>query len=137
MYHTLLFFHVLGAFALVAGTSAAAPFALEWGKAALDSPAAARLARIGAALSGAGAVMVVVFGLWLVDHVGYHFFRFWILAALALVGVGGYCNGQVAAAARRALSGEAERRRLNLLWIGDMLSAALILVLMIWKPGYA
>ena len=101
LYETLLFFHVLGAFALVAGTTAMAPFALGWGQAALERVGAARLASTGAMLSGVGAVLTLVLGLWLVHKVGYSFFRFWILGALVLWGIAGYCNGQVSATARK------------------------------------
>src|SRR3954470_23557349 len=96
LYETLLFFHVLGAFALVAGTTAMAPFALGWGQAALERAGTARLASVGSILSGIGAVLTIVLGLWLVHNAGYQFFRFWILGALVLWGVAGYSNGQVA-----------------------------------------
>lgn len=136
LYETLLFFHVLGAFALVAGTTAMAPFALGWGGAALEGVTGARLAVVGAALSGIGAVLTIVLGLWLVDKVGYAFFRFWIVGALVLWVGAAYCNGNVAGAARRLVKGEADRKRVALLWAGDMLGAVLILVLMVWKPGH-
>lgn len=137
MYHTLLFFHVLGAFALVAGTTAMAPFALGWGSVALEGIAAARLAVIGAVMSGVGAVLTIVLGLWLVHHQGYHFFRVWIIGALVLWAIAGYCNGRVAGAARGRVKDEADGQKVNLLWAGDMLGALLLLVLMMWKPGYA
>jgi uncharacterized membrane protein len=136
LYETLLFFHVLGAFALVAGTTAMAPFALGWGRAALDRGNAARLALVGAILSGIGAVLTIVLGLWLVGNVGYHFFRFWILGALVLWGIAGYSNGEVASAARKVGKGEDENRDVRRLWAADMLGALLLLVLMVWKPGH-
>ena len=43
-------------------------------------------------------------GLWLVSNVGYSFFRVWILGALVFWAVAGYCNGEVASAARTARS---------------------------------
>lgn len=136
LYETLLFFHVLGAFSLVAGTTAMAPFALGWGQAALERANAARLAVTGAILSGVGAVLTIVLGLWLVHEVGYHLFRLWILGALVLWGVAGYCNGAVAGIARKALKGEDAGQGARRLWAGDALGALLILVLMIWKPGH-
>ncbi len=135
LYDTLLFFHVLGAFALVSGTTAMAPFALGWGQVALERSGAARLALVGAILSGVGAVLTIVLGLWLVHNVGYQFFRLWILGALVLWGIAGYCNGEVASAARRALKGE-DGKAVRRLWMGDMLGAILLLVLMVWKPGH-
>src|SRR3954451_10848254 len=136
LYETLLFFHVLGAFALVAGTTAMAPFALGWGSAALERAGAARLALTGSILSGIGAVLTLVLGLWLVHKVGYSFFRFWILGALVLWAIAGYSNGEVAGTARKFMRGEDEGRNVRLLWVADILGATLLLVLMVWKPGH-
>jgi uncharacterized membrane protein len=136
LYETLLFFHVLGAFALVAGTTAMAPFAIGWGQAALDRTAAARLALTGSILSGVGAVLTLVLGLWLVDKASYSFFRFWILGALVLWAVAGYTNGEVSRAARSVGKGEDDGRNVQTLWIVDALGATLLLVLMVWKPGH-
>jgi hypothetical protein len=136
LYETLLFFHVLGAFALVAGTAAMAPFAIGWGVVALERIGAARLALIGAILSGVGAVLTLVLGLWLVGEANYSFFRFWILGALVLWAVAGYSNGQVAGVAREALKGDDAGRDVRTMWIVDALGATLLLVLMIWKPGH-
>ncbi|HYZ29324.1 MAG TPA: hypothetical protein VE570_09740 [Thermoleophilaceae bacterium] len=135
-YETLLFFHVFGAFALVAGTVAMAPFALGWGQAALERVGAARLALTGSVLSGVGAVLTLVLGLWLVQKADYAFFRFWILGALVLWAVAGYSNGQVGGAARDVAKGQDGRRDVRTLWVVDLLGAVLLLVLMIWKPGH-
>ena len=136
LYETLLFFHVLGAFALVAGTTAMAPFALGWGQVVLERIGAARLALVGAILSGVGAVLTLVLGLWLVKNVGYSFFRFWILGALVLWAIAGYSNGEVAKAARGVKNGEDAGRDVRALWVVDLLGATLLLVLMVWKPGH-
>jgi hypothetical protein len=133
LYETLLFFHVLGAFALVAGTTAMAPFAFGWGLAAMERIGSARLAMIGAILSGVGAVLTL--GLWLVGEANYSFFRFWILGALVLWAIAGYSNGQVAGVAREVKNGQ-EGRDVRTMWIVDALGAALLLVLMVWKPGH-
>src|SRR4051794_17493373 len=100
LYDVLLFLHVTGAFSLVAGTVAMAPFAFALGGAALERPEAARIAFAGSILSGVGAVLTLVLGLWLVGNVGYSFFRFWILGALVLWAVAGYSNGEVSRTAR-------------------------------------
>jgi uncharacterized membrane protein len=136
LYDTLLFFHVLGAFALVAGTAAMAPFALGLGSAALERVERARIASVGAILSGVGAVLTLVLGLWLVQNVGYQLFRFWVIGALVLWAFAGYCNGRVATAARDAAKGRDAGLSLRLIWYGDALGAALLLVLMVWKPGH-
>ena len=136
LYETLLFFHVLGAFFLVAGTVAMAPFALGWGEAALERAGAARLAFTGSILSGIGAVLTLVLGLWLVHKVGYQFFRFWVLGALVLWAIAGYSNGEVSGAARSVVKGEDGGRDVRVLWAVDLLGATLLLVLMVWKPGH-
>jgi hypothetical protein len=136
LYETLLFFHVLGAFSLVAGTTAMAPFALGWGQAALDRVGSARLAMLGSILSGVGAVLTLVLGLWLVDKVGYSFFRFWILGALVLWAIAGYSNGQVAGVARNVAKGDDQGKDVRVMWVADALGAMLLLVLMVWKPGH-
>ena len=136
LYETLLFFHVLGAFALVAGTTAMAPFAFGWGLAALERIGAAQLAMLGSILSGVGAVLTLVLGLWLVGKADYSFFRFWILGALVLWAIAGYSNGQVGRAAREVTKGEDAGKNVRTLWIVDMVGAVLLLVLMVWKPGH-
>lgn len=136
LYETLLFFHVLGAFCLVAGTVAMAPFVLGFGTAALERPGSARLAFIGSILSGIGAVSTLVLGLWLVGNVGYSFFRFWILGALVLWAIVGYSNGQVSGAARGVVKGEDSGHDVRMLWWVDLAGATLLLVLMVWKPGH-
>jgi hypothetical protein len=113
-----------------------APFALGWGQVVLERAGAARLAFIGSIMSGVGAVLTLVLGLWLVHKVGYHFFRFWILGALVLWAIAGYSNGEVSTAARKVVKGEDENRSVRVLWAVDMLGATLLLVLMVWKPGH-
>jgi uncharacterized membrane protein len=136
LYETLLFFHVLGAFALVAGTTAMAPFALGFGQAALERGGAVKLAMTGSILSGIGAVLTLVLGLWLVENAGYEFFRLWILAALVFWAIAGYSNGQISRAARGVDRGEEAGGNLRVVWIADALGATLLLVLMVWKPGH-
>jgi uncharacterized membrane protein len=136
LYETLLFVHVLGAFALLAGTTAMAPFALGWGQAALERAGAVKLAMTGSILSGIGAVLTLVLGLWLVANVGYEFLRLWILGALVFWAIAGYSNGEIAKAARGALRGEEAAGNLRALWIADAFSATVLLALMVWKPGH-
>jgi hypothetical protein len=136
LYETLLFFHVLGAFAVIAGTAAMAPFALGWGAAALERAGAARLASLGSILFGVGAVLTLVLGLWLVGNADYSFFRFWVLGALVLWAVAGWSSGEISNAVRGVLKGDDSGRDLTTLWIVNALGATLLLVLMIWKPGH-
>ncbi len=50
--------------------------------------------------------------------------------------VAGYCNGEVSAAARKVGKGESPGKDVRALWVVDALGAALLLVLMVWKPGH-
>ena len=136
LYETLLFLHVLGAFALIAGTTAMAPFAVGWGQVALERTGTAKLATTGSILSGIGAILTLGLGLWLVGNVGYSFFRVWILAALVFWAVAGYCNGEVARSARGAANGEDGGRDVKVLWAVDMAAAILLIAIMVWKPGH-
>jgi hypothetical protein len=109
---------------------------MGWGLAALERAGTARLAMVGSILSGVGAVLTLVLGLWLVDKAGYSFFRFWILGALVLWAIAGYSNGEVSKVARGVMKGEDGGRDVRTLWIVDILGATLLLVLMVWKPGH-
>jgi hypothetical protein len=135
LYDVLLFLHVFGAFSLVAGTTAMAPFALGVGRGALDRLDAVRLATVGSIMSGVGATLTLVIGLWLVGEVGYAFLRFWILGALALWMFAGYANDRVGRAARAELK-DGTPADVRHLWYMDTLGALLLLAIMIFKPGH-
>src|SRR5207237_1361445 len=134
LYDYLLFVHVFGAFALVAGTTAMAPYALGLGR-VLERGELVRMASVGAILSGVGATLTLVIGLWLVGNVGYHFFRLWIVAALALWAMAGYSNDRVRRAAQ-AEAGGGERTDVRMLWVIDASGAALLLADMLFKRGH-
>lgn len=149
-----LLFHLLGAFSLVAGT-AVAGVAFETAR-RRESPAEIALvlglARIGVLLVATGLLLVVVFGLWLVDlgHWGYG--SGWVDAALALLVVVvalGALGGQRPKQARklasrlaverapmsdelRALLHDRVTRALN--FVSALLLLAII-ALMVFKPG--
>jgi hypothetical protein len=135
-YDLLLFAHVFGAFALIAGTTALAPFALGTGAALLERPAVLRTAVIGAAASTLGGTLTLVFGLWLVANRDYAFLRLWIVGALVLWAISGYSNTRVAAAARGERDGEPLSVNLRALWAADAIGAIVILLLMVYKPGH-
>jgi hypothetical protein len=135
-YELLLFVHVLGAFALIAGTTALAPFALGVGAGLLERASVLRIAVVGAAASALGGALTLVFGLWLVADRDYRLLRLWVLGALALWAVSGYANTRVAAAARGERDAKPVAVNLKALWAADAIGAVLILVLMIWKPGH-
>lgn len=134
-YELLLFVHVAGGFALIAGTTSLAPFALGFGAGLLERTAVLRTAVIGAAASTLGGTLTLIFGLWLVADRDYKFLRLWIIGALVLWAVSGYSNTRVATAARAERDGEPVSANLRALWAADALGAVLILLLMVFKPG--
>jgi uncharacterized membrane protein len=149
-----LFFHLLGAFLFVGGAIVAG----------LGFEAARRrrrpgeiallleLTRVGVLLVGAGAALVLPFGLWLVHLGRWGYGAGWVDAALALfvaVSVLGAVGGQRPKRARKlarrlADQGEPESPELERL-LDDPLARALnylaaalvvaIVVLMVFKPG--
>ncbi len=149
-----LFLHLLGAFALVAGIVVAgvAHAAARRRDHAYDIALLLGLARTGVLFVGLGAMLVLVFGLWLVD-VGNHSLREpWLVAALVLFGVAlglGAVGGRGPRearllAARLAESGQRPTPELRRL-LNDRTAAAanylatlaivVIVALMVWQPG--
>jgi uncharacterized membrane protein len=151
---TALFFHLIGAFLLFSG-AAVAGVAFETAR---RRPAPAEvalllgLARTGAVLLGAGAVLVLGFGLWLVhlDHWSYR--TRWVVGALVLFAaamvlgaIGGQAPkrarvlasqlaaaGQGMSAELRALLDDGRARAAN---YGAAVLILAILVLMVFRPG--
>jgi hypothetical protein len=133
VYDTLLFLHVLAAFALVATVVVFSAFAL-------GVTADRRVRAVGNALWAIGGLGTLVFGVWLALYVqGYEIWDGWIIAALVLWAIatelgrraqvgytttGGVGEGAVATAANPAL----------MHWLRTVVVLAL-LVVMIWKPG--
>jgi uncharacterized membrane protein len=153
LYHWLLFFHLLGAFALFAGAAVAGT--LQIGAMRRERPSEIltllRLTRVGVALVGAGAVLTLVFGIALASHLGYGLTPAWIqaalglwLAAMALGGIGGrtarharYRAEELAAAGDRPdeeLTALVRHRpSLILSYLSSILLLAIV-VLMVWRP---
>jgi uncharacterized membrane protein len=93
-----LFFHLLGAFALVSGTvlASAAFETARRRQSAAEIAALLSVSRIGAMLVGVGALVVLGFGLWLIHLAGFSTSTGWIswafilyVVAMALGGIGG------------------------------------------------
>jgi uncharacterized membrane protein len=150
----LLFLHITGAFLFLG----AAVVALVFNSAALlrEKPSEiALLLRLTARTTpafGIGGVLLIVFGLWLVDNQGYGYGDAWIVAALVLfvlsnifgaVG-GGRGKPTMELAERLAAEGDQPSAELKtglrdpLVLFLDYGAAVLgfaVLVLMIWKPG--
>jgi uncharacterized membrane protein len=153
MYEAALFFHLVGAILFFAGLAVAAVGQAAARRRTRPSEVALllRSARVGVAMVGAGTLLALVFGFWLVDLTG-HGFDGWVLASLALLAFAagiGAAGGQAPKRARRraeelAREGDRPSSELQAL-LGDPRSAALnwaaaaaavaILVLMVWKPG--
>jgi uncharacterized membrane protein len=149
-----LFGHLLGAFLFVSGTTVAG-VAYEAGRRRSSTAEIALLlglARIGAALVGAGMLAVLAFGLWLVHLGGWGYGAAWVDAAIGLfvaaAVLGGY-GGQAPKRARQLasrLAGDgqpvtddlrrllADRTALFMNYASVVL-VVVVLVLMVWKPG--
>jgi hypothetical protein len=152
--HVLLFFHLLGAVSFFAG--AAVVGTLQHAAIRRQRPsevyALLRLAPVGAALVGAGALLTLGLGIALAEHEGLGFSPAWIQAALGLwiasMVAGGY-GGRTARHARHladrlAEEGDAPSPELHALvaapaplaasYAGGLMLLA-ILALMVWQPG--
>jgi uncharacterized membrane protein len=149
-----LFLHLLGAFALIAGSTVAA-VAFEAAR-RRETPAEIALllglSRIGVVFVALGTLLVLVFGLWLVDLGDWSYGAGWVDAAIALLvaavvlgGIGGQRpkrarklasrlagEGAPASAELRALLDDGTARAIN--YLSGLLLLA-ILVLMVFKPG--
>jgi uncharacterized membrane protein len=155
LYDWLLFLHVTGAFFLIGGIVVAGILnLLAIGKDRRPSEVAALygLIRFAVPLIGAGLLLTLALGLWLVHEADYGYGDGWIIVALALwVGASALGNidgkyqrqtGELAGRLARegdAASAELRRRLRNPLALaisyGSGLMAFAVLGIMIWKPG--
>jgi len=153
-YDITLFFHLLGAFALIAGTVLAgvAFEAARRRRLASEIALLLGLTRVGVVLVGVGTLLVLAFGLRLVDLGHWGFGAGWIVATFVLLGltiVLGAVGGQRPKRARKLAArlrdedaaGTRELRALlddRLALAANYVSALLLLaivVLMVFKPG--
>jgi uncharacterized membrane protein len=153
-YKLALFFHLLGAFALIAGTVVAG-VAFESARrrqAPAEIALLLGLSRIGVALVGAGTLLVLAFGLWLVELGRWDYGTGWIEAALVLLALTillGAAGGRRPKQARRLAvrirdDQSTDTKQLRAL-LDDRATAAAnyvsallllaIIVLMVFKPG--
>lgn len=153
-YDWLLFIHVTGAALLVAGAVVAGVMLLAAMRRERPSEIALllRTTRVGVALVGLGAFVVLAFGIWLADYLRYGVGDEWVVASialwalsLALGGLGGRTHRKARVLAER-LAAEGDRpseelRRLVadrpalLLSYASTAAVVAMLVLMVWKPG--
>lgn len=153
-YEWLLLFHLLGAFLFVSGAVVAAVLQLAAMRRERPGEIAVLLGaiRAGVLLVAAGSVLVLVFGIWLAEHVGYGLGEGWVSLALglfvlsaALAGVAGrHDKATRKLAVRLAEDGDHPnpelRRRLRdpvplALNYGSGALVLAILVVMVWKPS--
>ena len=153
MYRTLLFFHLLSAFALFGGgtVAATAQYAALGRERPSEVATLLGVARRGVPVVGAGALGTLGFGIGLAEHLGLGFRPAWIQAALALwavaMALGGY-GGRYARHARElaerlAAAGDAPSPELRALvrdprslWTNTVSGLVLlaIVALMVWQP---
>ncbi|MDQ2982012.1 MAG: DUF2269 domain-containing protein [Actinomycetota bacterium] len=153
-YDWLLFLHITGAFLLLGGGVVAA--ALNMSALRRDRPSQILLLfgliRIAVASIIAGTVLAFVFGLWLVNEVGYGYGDGWIVAAIVLLilgnAIGGFAGSRDARTAKFAqqlvAQGDAPSDELRarvrdpitfVCNYGSGLILVALLAIMIWKPG--
>lgn len=153
MYEWALFLHLVGAILFFAGFAVAAVGQGAARRRSRPSEVAVllRAARWGVAIVGAGTLLALAGGFWLLDLTAYGFDG-WIVASLALLAfavVAGGLGGQAPKRARRLaerLAGDRDEPSAELdsalrdpladalNWTGAAAAVA-ILVLMVWKPG--
>jgi hypothetical protein len=153
-YHWLLFFHLLGAFCLIAGAAVAGT--LQVAAMRRERPSEIllllRLTRVGVLLVVFGALLTLGFGLVLASHLGYGVTPAWIRAALGLWAASvalGAAGGRTARharylAQRLAAAGDEPSQELRslvanrpALWLNTLssISVVAVLVLMVWRPN--
>jgi hypothetical protein len=135
VYDTLLFLHVLSAFALVATVVVFSAFALGL---ATDS----RVLMVGRVLWAVGGLGTLVFGIWLALYVkGYEVWDGWIIAAIVLWAIAtelgrraelGYAA--IAGGAQGGTAAAGAQGAALMHWLRSLVVLAL-LVVMIYKPG--
>jgi hypothetical protein len=131
VYDTLLFLHVLAAFALVATVVIFSAFALG---AATDS----RVLAVGNVLWAVGGLGTLVFGIWLAfNRPQYEIYDGWVIAALILWVLATGSGAQASRGVQPAGDDSAlaiDRRTAFAHWMRIVWFTAL-LVVMVWKPG--
>lgn len=141
-YDWLLFLHVLGAFALLGGITGfwLLVLATRGGDRLLPRQSELALERPLIVVTLAGAVLTLVFGIWLALYVDdYALWDGWILASLVLWAIGNGAGERAGRAFTRAAEDEAAapeaRRRGLILHTVSTVAILIVLALMIFKPG--
>jgi hypothetical protein len=134
VYDTLLFLHVLSAFALAATIVIFSAFAI-------GMATEARLLVVGNVLWAIGGLGTLVFGVWLALYVdGYELWDGWIIAAIVLFAIATELGRRAqvgytpAAGSAGTVAVGADRQAALMHWLRSLVVLAL-LVVMIYKPG--
>jgi len=134
-YEWLLFLHVTGAFAVVATV-------VVYGAVVVGAGAPAQLlrgfVRLGSVLFMIGAVLTLVFGIWLaIDVDQYELWDGWIIAALVLWVVAGAVEQRFRRTLDRGTEAQGTTRARDARMMYGLLAAVVLafLLLMITKPG--
>ena len=152
----LLFLHIVGAFLLVAGAGASTALGVRMGMTTSTQAIAIMSGlqhRVETFVTIPGAVVVIVFGSWLVDEAGYNFADGWIVAAYVVFVLAlGLGTGVLTPMVRRLhehanelvgrgvaeseeLRAEADSPRKKIMGMVLNLSFLVFLYLMVAKPG--
>jgi uncharacterized membrane protein len=157
LYDWLLFLHITGAFFLIGGVVAAGILnfaAIATDRRPSEVATLYRLVRFAVPLIGAGMLLTLAFGLWLVHESpwNYGYGDTWVIVALVLWAIAGWLGGidgkyqreTGQLAARLAAEGDAPSAELRArlrnvralaISYGSGLAAFAVLGIMIWKPG--
>lgn len=128
MYNTLLFLHVLSAFALMVTVVVFSAYAL-------GAPRNGRVLLVSNVLWGIGGVGTIVFGVWLAIYLkAYHVYDGWVITAIVLWFVANAFGGR----AQVGFAADADETKASqaalMHWLRSIAVLAL-LVVMIYKPG--
>jgi uncharacterized membrane protein len=128
VYDTLLFLHVLSAFALMATLVVFSAFAL-------GAAGNGRILTVSNVLWAIGGLGTLVFGIWLAIYVkGYAISDGWIIAAIVLWVVANAFGGKAQVGFSDKADERARRQAALMHWLRSLTVLAL-LVVMIYKPG--
>ena len=136
MYDTLLFLHVLAAFAVVAAVVVYTAVLVARPRVETRATGAmlGTATRVGDVLWLAGGVGTIVLGIWLAIYLdGYELWDGWILASLVVWAIASETGRRASAIPAEAAG--LERRRAILWHVLRSVAILVLLVLMIEKPG--
>ena len=137
-YSTLLFLHVLGAFAMVAGVGLFVAILLAVRRHP-GSDVAPRLVPAATIIWGVGSIAAIVFGIWLAVHISdYSITDGWILTAIVLWAIAGAIGGRISTgyrSLRDAAGASIDQGQAVVMHALLVLTVLLILIDMIYKPG--